>query len=148
MTLVCKVCSKCGSWFGRKQMFRHSCNQQKITNPECDEMTLTEPHGLGGDEISAATTQATPKSLGDLETESLDISNGDCHKLQADAICSRTSSPLSEFEKSPVLAMTPVQNLLKRPRPCTGQNSENPHSQRDSFGPEEIENMRPIKLRK
>ncbi|KAM0178130.1 hypothetical protein ACHAPF_003769 [Botrytis cinerea] len=145
---ICKVCSKCGSWFGRKQMLRHSCNQQKITNPECDEMTLTEPHGLGGDEISAATTQATPKSLGDLETESLDISNGDCHKLQADAICSRTSSPLSEFEKSPVLAMTPVQNLLKRPRPCTGQNSENPHSQRDSFGPEEIENMRPIKLRR
>ncbi|TEY63385.1 hypothetical protein BOTCAL_0155g00070 [Botryotinia calthae] len=145
---ICRLCPKCGNWFGRKQMLRHSCNQQKIANLECDKTTLTEPHGLGGDEISAATTQATPKSLGDLETESLDISNGDCHKLQADAICSQTISPLSEFERSLVLAMTPVQNPPKRPRPCTDQNSENPHAQGYSFGPEEIEDMRPIKLRR
>ncbi|KAF5875181.1 uncharacterized protein Bfra_003634 [Botrytis fragariae] len=144
---ICKACPKCGNWFGRKQLLRHSCNQQKITNPDIDKMALTVPHGLGGDEISAATTQASPKSLGDSEKESLEISNDDCHKLQADAICSQTSSLLSEFEKSPVLAITPVQNPLKRPELRRDQEAT-PQAQGDGFGFGETEDMRPIKLRR
>ncbi|KAF7927101.1 hypothetical protein BELL_0336g00050 [Botrytis elliptica] len=145
---ICKACPKCGNWFGRKQLLRHNCNQQKITNPDCDKMALTEPHGLSGDEISAATTQASPESPGDPETESLKISNDDCHELQADAVCSQTSSPLSEFEKSPVLAITPVQYPPKRTRLCGDQDSEKPQAQRDGFGTGETEDMRPIKLRR
>ncbi|TGO23905.1 hypothetical protein BPAE_0118g00330 [Botrytis paeoniae] len=144
---ICKACPKCGNWFGRKQLLRHSCNQQKITNPDFDKMALTVPHGLGGDEISAATTQASPKSSCNSEKKSLEISNDDCHKLQADAICSQTSSPLSEFEKSPVLAITPVQNPPKRPKLCRDQEVT-PQAQGDGFGFGETEDMRPIKLRR
>ncbi|TGO20032.1 hypothetical protein BTUL_0001g00390 [Botrytis tulipae] len=145
---VCKACPKCGNWFGRKQLLRHSCNQQKNTNPECDKTAITEPHGLDGDEISAATTQASPKSSKAPETESLKMSNDDCHKLQVDAVCSQTSSPLSEFEKSPVLAITPVQDPPKRPRLYSDQNTEKLQAQRDGFVTGETENMRPTKLRR
>ncbi|TGO53506.1 hypothetical protein BCON_0122g00230 [Botryotinia convoluta] len=145
---ICKACPKCGSWFGRKQLLRHSCNQQKNQNPDCEKTALTEPHGLGGDEISAATTQASPKSSGDPETESLKILNDVYHRLQADAICSQTSSPLSEFEKSPVLTITPVQYPPKRPRLYGDQDSEKLQAQRDGFCPGETEDLRPIKLRR
>ncbi|KAF7895457.1 uncharacterized protein EAF01_009419 [Botrytis porri] len=145
---ICKACAKCGHWFGSKQLLRHSCNQQEITKPDCDKTDLTEPHGLGGEEISVATMQASPKSSGDSEKESFEISNDDCHDLQADAICSQTSSPLSEFEKSPVLATSPVQNSPKRPGLFKDQDSENPQAKRDGSGLAETEDMRPIKLRR
>lgn len=127
-------------------MLRHGCNQQKHTNLDCDKTAFTGPHGLGGDEISATATQASPKSSGGPETESLKTSNDDCHKLQADTICSQTSSPLSEFEKSPVLAITPVQYPPKRPRVYSDQDSEKPQAKSDDFGTGETEDMRPTKL--
>ncbi|TGO40513.1 hypothetical protein BHYA_0036g00460 [Botrytis hyacinthi] len=145
---VCKACPKCGNWFGRKQLLRHNCNQQKNINPDCDKTAITESHGLGGGEISAAATQASPKSSEDPETESLKISNDDCHKLQVDAICSQTSSPLSDFEKSPVLAITPVQDPPKRPRLYSDQDTEKLQAQRDGFGTGGTEDMRPTKLRR
>ncbi|KAF7952999.1 hypothetical protein EAE96_006221 [Botrytis aclada] len=145
---ICKTCPKCGNWFGRKQLLRHNCNQQKNTNPDCDKTTLTEPRRLGGNEISATTMQASPKLSGDPETESLEMSNDDCHKLQADAICSQTSSPLSEFEESPVLAINPIQYPSKRPGLYSDQDSEKPQAQMDGLGTGETVDMRPIKLRR
>ncbi|KAF7947204.1 uncharacterized protein EAE97_004453 [Botrytis byssoidea] len=145
---VCKACPACGNWFGRKQLLRHSCNQQKNVNPDCDKTAITEPHGLGGDEISAAATQASRQSSEDPETESLKISNDDCHELQVDAICSQTSSLLSEFEKSPVLAITPARDPPKRPRLHSDQDTEELQAQKDIFGSGETEDMRSTKLRR